>query len=103
MVFGVVRPLENALHEQALLDGGRVDLHPNNLIRTGAKHLQGVKTIVRSTIENSAATWDRQVLGQHMAPTQYSEIWIPNRPPPDSGARIKGGVHIGAGSQPNPS
>src|ERR1700687_3784240 len=103
MVLDVVRPLENALHEQALLNGSRVDLHPNNLGRTGAKHLQSVKAVVCSKIENSATGWDGHVLGQHIAPTLYAEIRIPNRPPPDSGARIEGSVHGGARRHAKPS
>src|SRR5262245_7166487 len=91
-VLGVVGPFENALHEQALLDEGRVDFHANDLVCAGAKHLQGVKAVVCTKIESSATVWNRHVLGQHMTPSQHSEIWIPNRAPPDSCARIEGRV-----------
>src|SRR5882762_3564056 len=82
-----------------LLNGGRIDFHPYNLARAGAKHLQGVKAVVCPKIENSTAMWDGDILSQRLPPTQRAEIWIPNRPPADSGARIEGGVRSCAREQ----
>src|SRR5262249_33561538 len=61
--------------------------------------MQGVDSIVCAKIEDSTATWNWHVIGQHMAPAQYSGARIPNCSPPESASGIKRRVHVVARSQ----
>jgi len=76
-------------HEQALLDDGRSISTQQPHAPTGAKHLQGVKAVVCSQIETRPPL-DRNVFLRGYGANAECEFWIPNRSPPDSGARIEG-------------